>query len=372
MLITDQRSSILRSERIAGGILPKVLSSFDMLAIFVAIVLWIPNAATVTGAGAAVFVYWGLGFITCLIPGAIVTGQLGLMFPGEGSIYVWTTKAFGNFVGFLGGFCAWWPGILVIISGSNYVVTYIQSLENLYHLPLLPAESQGLVIILLITISFLLSILRFRLTQNLVNIIFLIYGSVIVLIGVAGLAWLITGHSPHSDFSIHQWVPKWSNLTFYGLVILALLGIEVPLNMGVEIKDKRSITHYLLWGSVVVMAAYLIVTFGVMIAVPAHQQDPSALVEAIHQGFAGPLGLFLATIANLFLIGFFVFVCAVYNYSYARLLFVSGLDRRLPIAISKINGYLFLRLLSSPKSKTSQTSCLTYCWQPRPSSGACR
>ncbi len=338
MLITDQRSSILRSERIAGGILPKVLSSFDMLAIFVAIVLWIPNAATVTGAGAAVFVYWGLGFITCLIPGAIVTGQLGLMFPGEGSIYVWTTKAFGNFVGFLGGFCAWWPGILVIISGSNYVVTYIQSLENLYHLPLLPAESQGLVIILLITISFLLSILRFRLTQNLVNIIFLIYGSVIVLIGVAGLAWLITGHSPHSDFSIHQWVPKWSNLTFYGLVILALLGIEVPLNMGVEIKDKRSITHYLLWGSVVVMAAYLIVTFGVMIAVPAHQQDPSALVEAIHQGFAGPLGLFLATIANLFLIGFFVFVCAVYNYSYARLLFVSGLDRRLPIAISKING----------------------------------
>src|SRR5258708_6084943 len=86
MLTIDQRKSILRSERIAGGILPKVLSSFDMLAIFVAIVLWIPNATTVTRAGAAAFIYWGLGFITCLIPGAIVTGQLGLMFPGEGSM----------------------------------------------------------------------------------------------------------------------------------------------------------------------------------------------------------------------------------------------------------------------------------------------
>src|SRR5260370_34365966 len=108
MLITDQRSSILRSERIAGGILPKVLNSFDMVAIFVAIVLWIPNATTVTGAGAAALIYWGVGFITCLIPGAIVTGQLGLMFPGERAIYVWTSKAFGQFVGVLVGFCVCW------------------------------------------------------------------------------------------------------------------------------------------------------------------------------------------------------------------------------------------------------------------------
>ena len=343
MLITDQRSSILRSERIAGGILPKVLNSFDMVAIFVAIVLWIPNSAVVTGAGLAAFIYWGLGFITCLIPGAIVTGQLGLMFPGEGAIYVWTTKAFGKFVGFLGGFCAWWPGILVIISGSDAVVIFIQNLGRLYNLQLLPdsdSGSQGLVIILLITISFLLSILRFRLTQNLVNMIFLTYGSVIVLIGVAGVVWLITGNkaSPNLSFQSGNLGLNGNNLTFYGTVILALLGIEVPLNMGVEIKDTRSITRYLLWGSVVVMIAYLIVTFGVMAVPTTDQTNPSALVDTIQMGFGGRLGLVLATIANLFLIGFFVFVCAVYNYSYARLLFVSGLDRRLPIAISKING----------------------------------
>ena len=42
-----------------------------------------------------------------------------------------------------------------------------------------------------------------------------------------------------------------------GLVILALLGIEVPLNMGFEIRDMRAITKYLFWGSTVVMAAHL-------------------------------------------------------------------------------------------------------------------
>src|ERR1700726_996090 len=123
---TKGRSDLLRSERIAGGILPKVLNSFDLVTIVVFIILWIPNAAVVTGAGAAAYIYWGLGFVTFLIPGAIVTGQLGLMFPGEGSIYVWTTKAFGNFTGFLAGFCVWWPGILAMIAGGDAVVTLIQ------------------------------------------------------------------------------------------------------------------------------------------------------------------------------------------------------------------------------------------------------
>src|SRR5579871_6102096 len=75
-------------ERVAGGILPKVLNSFDMVAIFVAIVLFVSNAAVVSGAGGAAYIFWIVGFLTFLIPGAIVTGQLGLMFPGEGSIYV--------------------------------------------------------------------------------------------------------------------------------------------------------------------------------------------------------------------------------------------------------------------------------------------
>lgn len=43
-------------------------------------------------------------------------------------------------------------------------------------------------------------------------------------------------------------------------MILALLGVEVPLNMGVEIRDQRSVTRYLLWGTLVVVVAYLLAT----------------------------------------------------------------------------------------------------------------
>ena len=340
MATTTGSGDILRSERIAGGILPKVLNSFDMVAIFVAIVLFISNSSVISGAGGSAYIYWILGFVAFLIPGAIVTGQLGLMFPGEGSIYVWTNKAFGAFLGFFAGFCAWWPGVLVMIATGDAVVSFIQLLGAQLNVNLLVQPwQQGVVIIAVIAFSFLLSILRFRATQNVVNVVFVAYGGAILLVGLAGLLWLIGGHAPQADFSAKSWSLNSGNWTFFGLVILALLGIEVPLNMGVEINDMRSITRYLLWGSVVVMAAYLIGTFGVMMASPAASYgSPSAVAAAVQKGFGGGVGTVLGVLVNLIFIGFFIFNTAVYNYSFGRLLFVSGLDRRLPAFMSRVNA----------------------------------
>jgi hypothetical protein len=84
MTATDTNSGQLTSERVAGGILPKVLTTFDMVAIFVAIVLFITNSAAIQPAGPAAYGWWIIGFVVFLIPCAIATGQLGVMFPGEG------------------------------------------------------------------------------------------------------------------------------------------------------------------------------------------------------------------------------------------------------------------------------------------------
>src|SRR5579872_2187131 len=125
---------VLRSERIAGGILPKVLNTFDMVAIFIAIVLYITNSPGIAAAGPVSYIYLVAGFLAFLIPGAIVTGQLGRMFPNEGSIYVWTNKAFGAFWGFFAGFCAWWPGIFVLIVDGSLVSTFISDLGSRFGL----------------------------------------------------------------------------------------------------------------------------------------------------------------------------------------------------------------------------------------------
>jgi amino acid transporter len=337
-------SDVLRSERIAGGILPKTLNTFDLVAIFIGIVLFITNSPGIAAAGPVAYIYLVAGFLTFLIPGAIVTGQLGRMFPKEGSIYVWTNKAFGHFWGFFAGFCAWWPGIFVILVSGSLVSTFISDLASRFGFTILNQPWQlGLVIIAVTALSFWLSAIRFRGAQNLVNIMFIAYGTAIVLIGLAGVIWLIAGHPGYTNLAFNGggWnitFGSTGNFTIFGFVILALLGIEVPLNMGVEVTSERAITRYLIWGPIIVMVAYLITTFSVMVAVPtAGQTNLWAMVDAVHNGF-GPAGQVLAVIVDLIMIGFGLYAAIVYNYSFGRMLFVSGLDRRLPPVMGKVNA----------------------------------
>src|SRR5579885_2635856 len=118
----------LRSEQRAGELLPRVLSPLDMLTIFIAIVVFVPNASIVQatqGVGLMTYLYWVIGTATFLLPGAMVAEQLNRFMPVDGSIYVWTHRALGPLWGFLAGFCAWFPGILVLLAASDTVVTLI-------------------------------------------------------------------------------------------------------------------------------------------------------------------------------------------------------------------------------------------------------
>ena len=189
----------------------------------------------------------------------------------------------------------------------------------------------GLVIIIVTAISFGLSAVRFRAAQNLVNIMFVVYGAAIVLIGLAGVIWLLTGHPGYTNlaFNAGGWAITFGsvgNFTIFGFVILALLGIEVPLNMGAEVAGERSVIRYLIWGPIAVMAVPV-----------GDQPNLWAMVEAVQKGF-GPAGLVLAVIVDVIMIGFGLYAAIVYNYSFGRLLFVSGLDRRLPPVMGKVNA----------------------------------
>jgi amino acid transporter len=338
-MATADQSDLLISERVAGGILPKVLTTFDMVAIFVAIVLFITNSAVIQSAGPATFGWWVIGFVVFLIPCAIATGQLGAMFPGEGSIYLWTHKAFGAFWGFFAGFCAWWPGVLVMVATGTASIGFIN-----YAFPSTASwsvQTQGLIITAMIVLSALIALLRFRVTQTVVNVVFLLYGLAILAMLAAGVVYLARGH--HAvvnpwDFAAYK--PSaglginFTNWTFFGLVVLALLGVEVPLNMGVEIRNQKSVTRYLLWGSGVVIIAYLLASWAVMVTVPAKDAaNTSAVAQVVGIALGSAAGKATAIVLALF----FLFITVVYNYSFARLIFVSGLDQRLPAAMSHVN-----------------------------------
>jgi glutamate:GABA antiporter len=329
----DQRTMV--SEKLAPVLVTtKLLSSFDLTVIFIGIVLFINNSAGLAPNGPSMFIVWIAAFLTFLIPGNFVTAHLGRMFPEEGSIYVWTHKALGPFWGFFAGFVAWWPGIFGMVFSGALVTFYLQFICD--GKCLTEPWQAGLVILAVIWFSAYLSILRQRVSQNYVNIVTYFYASAIFVMGLAGVVWLLKDNPSATSFASDSWNPfVYTNFTAFSFAVLALLGIEVPLNMGVEIKSEASIRKYLFWGAIVVMVAYLWTTWANMVVV--------GVPEGYDYTTGGPLGVSLAigeaagNIVALILVWFFLSNCAIYNYSFARLLFVSGLERRLPHQIGTVN-----------------------------------
>jgi amino acid transporter len=339
------------SEKIAPVLVARTLGPFDLVVIFVAIVLFINNSSGVQFAGPSMFVFWILAFLTFLITGAFVTAQLGRMFPEEGSLYVWTHKVLGPFWGFFAGFVAWWPGPLVMVAAGILVANFLQQAAVFINedcaAPCIFTENWhiGLVVLAVVAFSTLMSLLRMRVTKTYVNVQFFFYAAAIFLIGLAGVVWLLDGNASATDFGA-GWNPFKNdlgdaalgipaNLTFFSFAILALLGIETPLNMGVETRGgEKAIRTYLLWGCVIVMAAYLWTTWGNMVVVPLDQLNGTT---GGAQAVGASMGRGLGAIVALILAWVFLTAAVVYNFSFARLLFVSGLERRLPHQIGQVN-----------------------------------
>src|SRR4029453_2105193 len=126
-----------------------------------------------------------------------------------------------------------------------------------------------------------------------------------------------------------------ANLTFFSFAILALLGIETPMNMGVEVKGgERAIRTYLVWGCIIVMAAYLWTTWGNMVVIEAGGATGGTGGAA---ALGSAMGKWAGVLVAAILAWVFLTATVVYNYAFARLLFVSGMEKRLPHQIGQVN-----------------------------------
>jgi amino acid transporter len=340
------------SEKVAPVLVARTLGPFDLIVIFVAIVLFIINSAGLQAAGPSVFIMWIVAFVTFLITGAFVTAQLGRMFPEEGSLYVWTHKALGPFWGFFAGFVAWWPGPITMVVIGVLVANFLQAVARQGFTCGNPPEpcailtknwEIGVIVLAVLWFSAAMSYLKMRVTQNYVNVQFFAYAAAIFLIGFAGVVWLLkgnpsstsfsTGWNPFSGEALVLGIP--AKLAFFSFAILALLGIETPLNMGVETTGgEKGIRTYLFWGCLIVMAAYLWATWGNMVVIQAGGANATT-GGAETVGIA--IGKWAGVAVALVLAWVLLTVAVVYNYAFGRLLFVSGMEKRLPHQFGKVN-----------------------------------
>jgi amino acid transporter len=325
----------LPSARLPSGWLPQVLSAKDLTILGLMTVMLVTNISLLAGAGGAAFIYWLLGFLFFLIPSALVCAQLYRLFPGEGAVYVWANKAFGNFWDtFVGLYCNWLPGVLGMTIGVVSVVTYLQALNsNWLTLP----WQQGMVEIVVLILSLGLCSFAQRRIQTIINIFFFAYSGIFVLLGLAGIVWLATGHAAQGDFSLHGWQIGPGNWPVFAVMIISLFGMEVPLNMGGEVANQRAVGRYLLWGTGITIGGYLLATFGITVVLPPQDAVNSALIaEVFSRAFGSTIGGALQVIVNIIFVCYFVNITVAFNVMFSRLLLLSGVDRRLPLFVRRL------------------------------------
>lgn len=336
----------LSSEGYVVRAMPGILGRIDMIAIYLMVIFFISNTPTFVGAGPAGFTYLALGAVLFFLPCVIATAQLGVMLPHEGSLYNWTHKAFGGYWGFFIAFCAWFPGVLVMIACGDTVVGLISGLNSHW---LQEPWQQGLVISIIIAIAGFLATRGFRSVQNVINVVVGLIFFVVFLTLLAMAVYLLRGGHSQTVFSDPgNWGVYFSgskqNINLFGIITLAYLGVEIPMILGGEIigsgspsrKTRKVITGHLFWGTILVFVGYGISTFALLVvAGSTNGSGPMAVITVIGQQLGNPFAL----VAVIIIMAFFIVDTIVYNMLYARLLLVGAVDQHLPKGAGKLNSY---------------------------------
>src|SRR5437867_11240892 len=102
---------------------PRTLGRWDLVLLKIVAIVNINNVPPVAVYGRTSLVLWAIAFATFFVPEAIAVLVLARRYPGEGGIYLWTRKEFGEAHGFLSGWCYWTnnlfyvPVLLVYMTG---------------------------------------------------------------------------------------------------------------------------------------------------------------------------------------------------------------------------------------------------------------
>jgi signal transduction histidine kinase len=333
----------LPSEQRTGQLLPRVLSRVDLLALFITSVLYIPTVSIVDathGVGMVTYLYWAIGAVTFLLPGVIVTGQLTRFMPVDGSIYVWTHRALGPLWGFLAGFFAWFAGILALLSACVAVLVMVNGIGSVWlgasTTWLAAPWQQGLFVVGVLLLAGWLSTWPLRLIMRIAKIVILLYLLGIAVVGLGGIVWLVGGHPPQPALTTSQHGFGIQSIVLFSVIVLSLLGVEVPFNMTAETTQPHAARLFLVWGPPLVLLAYLLGTFGVKTVVP--EQTAGVLYStliAVQMVFGIPAAV---TVGCSF-ICFFVMTAVLCHVAFARLLFVAALDQRLPAGLARLNRF---------------------------------
>jgi len=102
--------------------LRRVLGRGDLVLLFVVAVFNLNVVPSIAANGGVTVWLWIISLALFFWPQGIAVIELAHRFPGEGGVYLWAKEVFGDFHGFLSGWCYWTNNMMV----GTYIMLFVQ------------------------------------------------------------------------------------------------------------------------------------------------------------------------------------------------------------------------------------------------------
>src|SRR6202161_3728116 len=338
VLLIEEPLAELISPQSETAHLKRALGRWDLVALFVVAVFNLNVVPSIAANGGVTVWLWIISLLLFFWPQGIAVIELAHRYPGEGGVYLWAKEVFGDFHGFLSGWCYWTNNMMYVPPVMLYFVGVSVFALGAGHQNLADNKVFALTSSLaLLAILVILNVIGLGVGKWINNIGAIGTGiAAAVLIGLGAIVWLRFGTTVGwADFQIPA-NPRFV-LNSFGVICFGLVGLELASVMGDEIENpRRVLPGTVALGGALSGALYIGATLTLLIAVG--KQDISVLqgiVQAVnhmagrvHAGwivapFALMLSISIAGIGSAWLAGS------------ARIPFVAGLDSYMPSWLGK-------------------------------------
>jgi glutamate:GABA antiporter len=318
--------------------LKRSLGRWDLIALFVVAVFNLNVVPSIAANGGVTVWLWLISLVLFFWPQGIAVIELAHRYPGEGGVYLWAKEVFGDFHGFLSGWCYWTNNMMYVPTVMLYFVGVSVFVLGPGHAAL--ADNKVFTVVASVGLMALLVILNIvglgvgKWINNLGGIGTGIAAAVLIGLGVIVFARFGTTVTA-ADFHIPP-NPRFV-LNSFGVICFGLVGLELASVMGDEIKDpQKTLPPAVAWGGILSGVMYIATTLTLLIAVSKNDinvlqgivQAVSHMAGRVHADwivapFALMLSISIAGIGSAWLAGS------------ARIPFVAGLDSYMPSWLGK-------------------------------------
>ena len=320
--------------------LKRVLGRRDLVLLFVVAVFNLNVLPSVAANGGVTIWLWLISLALFFWPQGIAVIELAHRYPGEGGVYLWAKEVFGDFHGFLSGWCYWTNNMMYVPTVMLYFVGVSVFVLGPGHEWLAEDRTFALAAsVVLLGLLVVLNVVGLGVGKWLNNIGGIgTFIAAFVLMGLGVIICTKFGTSMHwSDFKIPA-NPRFV-LNSFGVICFGLVGLELASIMGDEIENPRkTLPGAVALGGLLSGFLYIGATLTLLVAV---DKDSISVLQGIVQAvshMAGRVGVGWIIAPFAFLLSLSIAgIGSAWLGGSARIPFVAGLDSYMPEWLGKIH-----------------------------------